>query len=142
MSKAVFISFDHDDEKQVGGLRAAISNPNNAITFLDRSLKAPVKDSYGSPIVVPPSDIRATRVKSEISSLMNESSKMVVLIGRNTHSSLWVQWEIDNFRRTKGSSGRILCMRLRGDYTSGAPNNAGGISVVNWDLDYLKNWIG
>jgi hypothetical protein len=142
MPKAVFISFDHDDASQVGGLRATLKNMNNSIDFLDRSLREPVKDVNGRPIMVKPSDSRAKKVKSEIIDLMNASSKMVVLIGRNTHSSEWVKWEIDKFREIKHNDDRrIICMRLKGNTSFGKPANATGISIIDWDLDFLNRWI-
>jgi hypothetical protein len=42
MPTNVFVSFDHDDQKQVGAFKFLKSNPNHPLNFHDHSLKDPV----------------------------------------------------------------------------------------------------
>jgi hypothetical protein len=39
MASNVFVSFDHDDQKQVGGFKLLKNNPNHPLDFQDHSLK-------------------------------------------------------------------------------------------------------
>lgn len=97
MAANVFVSFDHDDQKQVAGFKLLKNNPKHPLDFRDHSLKEPVKDMYGKPIIYPPSDPRSKPVRDEILAKFANCSKLVVLIGDDTHKSDWVKWEIDSF---------------------------------------------
>lgn len=39
----VFVSFDHDDQKQIGGFKSLKNNPRHPLDFRDHSLKAPAR---------------------------------------------------------------------------------------------------
>lgn len=139
--KSAFVSYDHDDQARLNDLQSVSKNPNNNVEFLDRSLAEPVTNQYGHIIRRPPSDIQAYPVKKRIKRLLEQSSKLIVLIGRDTHSSEWVKWEIDTFRAIKGSDKNILLMRVLGDTPSGVPSNAKKVQLINWDLDLLSEWL-
>jgi len=94
MAANVFVSFDHDDQQQVGGFKLLKNNPNHPLDFQDHSLKDAVRDRSGKPIKYPPSDARSKPVRDAIIRKLDRSSKLVVLIGDNTHASEWVDWEI------------------------------------------------
>lgn len=66
MAAKVSVSFDHDDQKQVGGFKLLNNNPNYPLDFHDHSLKEPVTDKSGKPIKYPPSDPRSKQVRDEI----------------------------------------------------------------------------
>ena len=97
MAKNVFVSFDHDDQNQVGGFKSLKNNPGHPLDFHDHSLKDAVTDRSGNPIKYPPSDDRSKPVRDEIITKFNNCSKLVVLIGDNTYTSKWVEWEINSF---------------------------------------------
>src|SRR5436853_6213667 len=101
MPTNVFVSYDHDDQKQVNGFKALKSNPNHPLDFHDHSLKEPVLDKLGRPIKHPPSDPRSQKVRDEIRGKFDRASKLVVLIGDDTHKSEWVDWEIRTFYNMK-----------------------------------------
>ena len=42
MAANVFVSYDHDDQKQVGAFKLLKQNPNHPLDFYDHSLKDPV----------------------------------------------------------------------------------------------------
>ncbi|HEV2464487.1 MAG TPA: TIR domain-containing protein [Acidobacteriaceae bacterium] len=87
MPANVFISFDHDDQQQVAGLSLLKNNPKHPLDFHDHSLKEAVRDRSGKPITYPPSDPRSKPVRDEIISKFDRASKLVVLIGGNTHTT-------------------------------------------------------
>lgn len=149
MAANVFVSFDHDDQKQVGGFKLLKDNPNHPLAFHDHSLKEPVLDRSGKPIKYPPSDARSKPVRDEIIKKFDRASKLVVLIGDDTHKSEWVKWEIDTFYAMKKKiSGENAWKRIRGMTLKGVdnptiPNALGGQStkVMAWDPEALDKWL-
>jgi len=147
--KNIFISFDHNDTAQVNGFKLIKSNSNHPLDFRDHSLKEPVTNRYGKPIVYSPTDPRSAPVRREIISKFENASKLVVLIGSNTYDSEWVNWEIKRFysMKYKLSGGntwkRIRGMRLKGNMYATIPAALGGRStqVMNWDPKALDNWL-
>ena|SRR3990172_4473655 len=149
MAANVFISFDHDDQKQVGGFKLLKNNPKHPLYFHDHSLKEPVTDRSGKPIKYPPSDTRSKPVRDEILKKFNRCSKLVVLIGDDTHKSKWVEWEINSFFKIKKDlSGdntwkRIRGMTLKGSDNATIPSALGGqlTKVMTWDTEALDKWL-
>jgi hypothetical protein len=115
MSANAFISFDHDDQRQVAGFKLLKNTPRHPLDFQDHSLKDAVCDSAGRPIKCPPSDARSKPVRDEIIRKFERASKLVVLIGDDTHKSDWVDWEINTFHAMKEKvSGQNTWKRIRG----------------------------
>lgn len=149
MAKNVFVSFDHSDTAQVNGFKLLKRNPNHPLDFRDHSLKEPVTDRSGNPIIYPPNDSRSKPVRDEIISKFDNASKLVVLIGSGTADSDWVDWEIKTFYNMKKPlSGdntwkRIRGMKLKGHDDAVIPPALGERStkVMNWDPDALDRWI-
>ena len=149
MATNVFVSFDHDDQNQVGGFKSLINNPNHPLDFHDRSLKEPILGSSGKPLKYPPNDQRSKPVRDEIIDKFKNASKLVVLIGDETYKSDWVEWEINTFYGLKQPiSGdltwkRIRGMKLKGSESALVPSVLGGKSTkcMDWDLAALDKWI-
>ena len=150
MAKNVFVSFDHDDAKQVGGFRLLKANPNYGLDFHDHSLRQPVVGASGKPIKYPPSDPRSKPVRDEIKGKFERSSKFVVLIGENTHNSEWVEWEINTFfEMKKPLSGdktwkRIRGMLLKDQDKATIPSalyNGRSTQWLSWDPEALDKWL-
>ena len=149
MAANVFVSFDHDDQKQVGGFKLLKNNPEHPLDFHDHSLKEPITDRSGKPIKYPPSDPRSKPVCNEILKKFNKCSKLVVLIGDDTHNSDWVEWEINRFFKMKKElSGdntwkRIRGMTLKGSDNATKPSALGSQStkVMAWDPEDLDKWL-
>jgi hypothetical protein len=97
MASNVFVSFDHDDQRQVGGFKLLKNNPNHPLEFQDHSLKDAVRDRSGKPIKYPLSNPRSKPVLDAILAKFDCASKLVVLIGDDTHASACVDWEINAF---------------------------------------------
>jgi hypothetical protein len=150
MPANAFISFDHDDQQQVAGFKLLKNNPNHPLDFQDHSLKDAVRDRSGKPIKYPPSDARSKPVCNEIIRKFDRASKLVVLIGDNTHNSEWVAWEINTFYEMKKKvSGedtwkRIRGMTLKGSDHATAPTallNGRSTQWLNWDPEGLDKWL-
>jgi len=138
--KSVFISYDHDDQHHLNSIKSIRLNPNNAIEFIDRSLKEPVLNAWGDVNRRLPSDPASLPVRREIEKLLNQSSKLLVLVGRDTHSSEWVNWEIESYNRTK-SNESILFMRVPNNLSSGFSSNTRSVNITNWDSARLADWL-
>jgi hypothetical protein len=150
MPANAFISFDHDDQQQVGGFRLLKNNPKHPLDFQDHSLKDAVRDRTGKPIKYPPSDPRSKPVRDEIIRKFDRASKLVVLIGDNTHNSEWVDWEINSFYELKEKvSGentwkRIRGMTLKGSDQATAPSAlyyGRSTQWLTWDPEALDKWL-
>ncbi len=150
MPANAFISFDHDDQQQIAGFRLLRNNPNHPLDFQDHSLKDAVCDRSGRPIKYPPSDERSKPVRDEIIRKFDRASKLVVLIGDNTHNSEWVEWEINTFFKMKEKlSGtntwkRIRGMTLKGCEHASLPNalyNGRSTKCLAWDPEALDKWL-
>jgi len=138
--KKVFISYKHDDERHFNNIKAINGNSNNRIDFLNWSLSEPVNNPYGHVNRRSPFDLYSNPVNNKVHTLLSIADKMLVLIGSNTHSSKWVDWEIKTFRKLKGDFHTLL-MRVKDDCNSGCPSAAGGLPIVNWDMDKLREFI-
>jgi hypothetical protein len=144
-----FVSYDHDDQKQVSGFKLLKNNPKHPLDFQDHSLKDAVRDRSGKPISYPPSDARSKPVRDEIIRKFENASKLVVLIGDNTHKSDWVEWEINKFYEMKQKLcgdktwKRIRGMTLKGSEKASTPTALGGRStkILQWDPEALDKWL-
>jgi hypothetical protein len=150
MPANAFISFDHDDQQQVSGLRLLKNNPKHPLDFQDHSLKDAVRDRSGTPIKYPPSDLRSKPVRDEIKRKFNRASKLVVLIGDDTHKSEWVDWEINTFYEMKKEvSGENTWKRIRGMTLKGSDQAAIPSALYNgrstlwlaWNPETLDKWL-
>jgi hypothetical protein len=149
MATNVFVSYDHDDQKQVGAFRLLKSNPSHPLEFQDHSLKNPVLGPSGTPLKYPPSDARSKPVRDAITNKFDRASKLVVLIGDDTHTSAWVEWEIKTFHAMKKElSGentwkRIRGMTLKGSGAATIPDALDRYStkVLPWDPEALDKWL-
>lgn len=150
MAANVFISFDHDDQRQVAGFQLLKHNPNHPLDFQDHSLKDAVRDRSGKPIKYSPTDARSKPVRDEIIRKFDRASKLVVLIGDNTHNSEWVNWEINTFYEMKEKISkentwkRIRGMTLLGSDQAAIPGalmNGKSTQWLAWDPETLDTWL-
>jgi len=140
----VFMSYKHDDNESVNAVRSIRQNPNNTLQFIDRSLAEPVLNAYGDINRRSPHDMASNTVNHAILDLLRKSDKLLVLIGKNTHSSEWVNWEIKQFRKIQSqrATNNILLMRVPHDESSGKPSAASDLKFYNWHMNTLKTFLG
>ena len=136
----IFISYKTEDIQYVRDIQSLSKNPNNPIKFIDQSLPEPVTDEFGNIITKPPSHPEASEVRNNIYSRLESSDKLLIIVGKNTHSSQWVEWEIRSFIKINRSNAKILLMRHKENYSSGMPIFIGNFEVHNWDPSYLRKW--
>ncbi|MBF0528216.1 MAG: TIR domain-containing protein [Deltaproteobacteria bacterium] len=149
MALNVFISYDHDDQKQVGGFKSLKNNPNHPLFFHDHSLKKAVTDRNGKPNKCSPNDPKSKPVRDEIKKKFENTSKLVVLIGDDTHNSEWVEWEINTFfEMKKPLSGENTWKRIRGMTLKGSENVTipdalinKSTEVLSWDPEAIDKWL-
>jgi hypothetical protein len=150
MAANVFISFDHDDQQQIAGLKLLRHNPRHPLDFQDHSLKDAVRDRSGMPIMCSPTDPRSKPVRDEIIRKFDRASRLVVLIGDNTHGSDWVNWEINTFYNMKEKvSGQLTWKRIRGMTLKGSDQanipsalyNGRSTQWLAWDPEALDKWL-
>jgi hypothetical protein len=123
--RKVFISFQHDDREKAAGFNLLRWNKNVQIDFVGRHLLSPVdstNDQY---------------IESKIKEMLHGTSVTVVLIGKRTCESKWVQWEIEQSLQKEHPNG-ILAIRLDdANLPTGcaleAVLNEAGAEIVDWD---------
>lgn len=136
----IFISYMHQDQDRFNDVKAIRLNYNNQVDFIDGSLQNPIYNTHGDINRRLPCDPAAQDVVFEIKSLLTQSSKLLVLIGQNTHSSEWVKWEIETFINLKNNPD-ILFMRVAGDNWAGLPSGLQHREIYNWDMYLLTQWV-
>lgn len=137
--KKVFVSYKHDDNGYVNDVRSIRMNSNHSLEFNDVSLESAIINEHGDINRRSPNDVASIPVRNEIEQRLKHSDKLIVLIGNNTHSSLWVKWEMDTFSSYRGER-NILMMHLPFSH-GGAPSGYRYHNIQKWDLQYLNAWI-
>jgi hypothetical protein len=77
------------------------------------------------------------------------ASRLVVLIGTDTHQSAWVKWEVETFYKIKEKiDGQSTWKRIRGMFlkdreNARLPASLAGRSTqpLKWDPEALEAWI-
>lgn len=118
--RKLFISYQHDDQKQAEGFRLLRYNKNVDFDFIDKQLFERIDSSN-------PDYIRRC-IREE----MRDASVVAVLIGENTHASPWIQYEIEiAVEQGKG----LVGIRLKDCEHAIVPPalEDAGARVVDWD---------
>lgn len=97
--KRVFLSFIGEDKMQVQGLRLLAANPDFDLEFYDESIRVAI-DSED-----------ADYVKRVIREKISRTTVTVCLIGKDTHTSAWVDWELEESDEKENT---IIVMALKG----------------------------
>ncbi len=127
MSKKLFISYRADDEgNQYKNLLVAWSKNDNGyfdIKFDDTSIGVSINSKD------------ADYIKSRIKEKIKDSKTVLVLIGKETHKSDWVNWEIDKAVELKK---KIVAVKIDKSYTS--PSSVLGIGA-SWAQSFKYDSI-
>jgi hypothetical protein len=127
MAKKVFVSYHSavEDTRHKNLLVAWSANDNGHfdIKFDDTSVGVSINST------------NATYIKSVIKGKISESSVFLCLIGKDTHKSDWVKWEIDKAVELKK---KIVAVKISNSYTS--PTNILGVGA-SWAKSFTYDSI-
>lgn len=120
----IFISYKWEDNSYFNGMKGLLSNPNN---------------KYIHSILAEREDLRnrgENVVKSELKEKIRNCNRVICLVGEDTQSSKWVQWELDV---ATSQNKKIIAVRIPGT-TGGAPRliRERNISVIKWKADEVN----
>ena len=128
MAKKVFVSYHsaEEDTRHKNLLVAWSKNDNGHfdIKFDDTSVGVSINST------------NATYIKSVIKGKISESGVFLCLIGKDTHKSDWVKWEIDKAVELKK---KIVAVKISNSYTS--PSNILGVGASwakSFNYDSIK----
>lgn len=128
MTRKIFLSFDSDDLNLVRLFQGQAANPNLDIGFYDGSLKVGIDSN------------NAEYIKSVIKPKIINASVIVCLIGTDTHSSRWVDWELSVSEIAKKG---IVGVRLHSNSSDIPPNRLTALKgiIVNWNHKEINDAI-
>src|SRR5919108_3828845 len=128
VKKRVFLSFLGEDKQKVQGLRLLAANPDYDLEFYDESVRVEI-DSRD-----------AEYVKRRIREKIGRSSITVCLISKETHTSRWVDWELEE-SNSKGNP--IIAMALKSVDSAILPAliKKKGLTFHSWDPAHLGTLI-
>lgn len=131
--RKIFISYQHLDRMKAKGFDLLKHNKNVDINFVGRHLLDPINST------------NERYIKSQIKEMMHGTSVTVVLIGRETCDSKWVQWELEQSLGKDHPNG-ILAVRLEDARlpescpVSSALKDAGA-EIIEWDAHSFADAI-
>lgn len=87
--KKIFVSYDYDNDRRYRFLLSAWdANKTFAFTF----------DDHSTPLI---NSTSAGRIKAAITQKMRNADFLLVIVGRHTHRSKWVAWEINTAKQLR-----------------------------------------
>lgn len=118
--KRVFLSFISEDLDLVNLFRGQAKNENSELDFIDFSLRVPIDSK------------NAEYIKRGIRERIKNSSISIILIGKNTHKSKWVNWEIEESLKLQKP---VLAVCLENPLSLKIPDaiNKHKIKILTWD---------
>jgi hypothetical protein len=119
MARRVFISYQHTDQSKAKGFNLMRYNKNLDLNFVGRHLLDPVNSENQAYI--------SSKIKEQITG----SSVTIVLIGKNTAQSEWVQREVEWSLGKKPPNG-LLGIRLSPDAATPDELTEQGAEILNW----------
>jgi MTH538 TIR-like domain (DUF1863) len=117
MTRRVFISYQHADQMKARGLNLMTYNKNVNVDFTGRHLLDPVKSHDA--------DYITRKIKEQITG----SSATIVLIGKDTGDSAWVDKEIQ-WSKEKGNG--IIGIRIDPDAEIPDDLTEYGAEILDW----------
>ena len=126
--KKVFLSFADQDAQKIQELLPLLSSPEYELDF------------YPGPLVVDIAAPEAEGIKRAIGEKIVKCNTVVCLISENTHSSKWVDLQLQK-NRNKGN--RIIAMALKGTQEAVLPAlvRQENLTFYPWDPQRLKRLI-
>lgn len=130
----LFISHHHQDDGEVSKLTNLMSGKGYDVRNSSVRMKPENQRRMDEKRVSDKVIERILRMK------ISWASTVVVLIGKDTHSRKWVNWEIDKAHQ---QGKRIVGVYLRGGTEANVPPSLEkyGAAIVNWNSDSILNAI-
>jgi len=128
MARRVFLSFKAEDKQQVQGLRLMAANDKFDVDFFDESVRVAIDSN------------NAEYVRRKIREKINRTSVTICMIGSETHTSKWVDWELEE-SFDKGNT--VIAMALKGIERAVLPGpiRSRNLTFHSWDPDNLARLV-
>ena len=130
----LFISHHHEDDAEVSKLTDLLSNRgfdvrNSSVRMKPENQRRVEEKRVSNQVIQ-----RLLRMK------ISWASTVVVLIGNDTHSRKWVNWEID---KANEQGKRVIGVFVRGGTEADIPPSLEkyGSAIVNWNTDSIMSAI-
>lgn len=127
--KNIFVSHYHSDAEKIEDMKALLKNKNfyvrDSSIYEEKSKNSAHNEDY---------------IKSLIRPQIDWAGTVVVLVGKSTADSDWVNWEIEN---AASDGKRIVGVYLQGETDSKIPDalNEHGDALVKWNSDSIIDAI-
>lgn len=122
----VFVSYDHSEDVNYKRLlQAWDANPDFDFEFDSRGPNVPIDSE------------QAKVVKQSLTRMMKSATHLLVLVGKKTASSTWVNWEID---RAKESDVKLKLAAVKLEKQNTTPNgllNSGTAWATSFERDRI-----
>ena len=126
--KKVFISYDYDNDKHYKNLLLAWDkNSDFDFGFSDQSADVSIDST------------NAAAIKRAISAKINNATYFLCIVGKKTHNSAWVKWEIDKAIELKK---KIVAVKI--DQSNTTPTGLYGVGAewaMSFTFDSIKKAI-
>lgn len=122
--KKVFVSFDYSNDRAYKNLLAAWdANTDFEFTFTDMSVAVAVNSTD------------AAAIKRVISGKLGGATHCLVLVGKDTHKSSWVAWEIE-----KACELKVKMVGVKIDKSYVSPSNLVGCGAA-WAMSFTQDAV-
>ena len=124
MSHKVFISYDHSEDARYKHLLQGWSNhPNFDFEFDNRSVQTPINSDD------------ASRVKAGITMKLKQATHLLVIVGKLSYTSDWINWEIE---KAKDLGLKLAAVKIDRAYNS--PIGLLGVGT-SWATSFTEKQI-
>lgn len=127
-NKRIFISYDHDNDRHYKNLLVAWDKNNDFdFSFYDGSLTVAIDSTD------------AGYIKSQIKPKIEASTHLLCLVGKNTHKSKWIDWEIRTAIQLKK---KLITVKIEKDnVTPPVLLNVGATWALSFNFDAIKKAV-
>ncbi len=124
----IFISYDYDNDKHYKNLLVAWDkNSEFDFSFYDESVDVSVDSTD------------AAAIKRVISARIGGATHFLCLVGKKTHSSHWVAWEIEKAKEPKK---KLVAVKIDRENTSPSGLIGAGVSwAMSFTFDSIKKAV-
>lgn len=124
MAKKIFISYDYDNDKHYKNLlKAWDANGKFDFSFHDHSADVSINST------------NAGVIKRAISAKINSATHFLCIVGKKTHNSSWVEWEID---KAVELGKKIIAVKT--DSTNTTPSGLYGVGA-SWAMSFTEESV-